>query len=695
MKVQISSFLKAWSISSLSFLLVTSFQTATAAIRLPHIIDNGMVLQRNDTARIWGWAEAGETVQVKFVNKKYVTAADADGRWMVKIPTTRKKMTGGPYTMQINDRTLTDIYVGDVWLCSGQSNMDLHCARLVELYQQELKTYSNPAIHLIQTARNPSAAGPQEDIDTRGYYPWQTLVPENVDHWSGIGYFYAKAMFEATGVPQGIINASMGGSDIVAWCSEDVLAENAPKYISDMRHLQTPGYLERNAAINRAVGQIYNKLYEEEDPGLQNNWMQSDFDDSDWEVVDQYNPNLGDENGRTWRGSLWFRKEFQVPAELCGREALLRLGCLVDADVCYINGQKVGETGYQYPPRKYVLKENLLKPGRNVLCIRLKTNGSREKFVKDKPYKIIFPDDRNMRGNDLLALSKGEQEINLEGKYKMHRGVLMPGQPGVEGVNNARGASLYNNVIYPMLNVRIAGILWYQGETNAGRPEEYLRLLPAMMADWRESFGEKPVVICGLANFMQRHSDANYPGGWARLREVQRICAQKMPNAAFVNLADIGEWNDIHPLNKKDAARRISLQMRRLNGEKHLSSEGPVFESVVYEGNKAVVTFRLSSKEETLQVAPPQRQHTSQGVVTTSGQLEGFKLAGKDGRYHWAKAQLLPMEAGSQLQKVVLVSDAVSEPANVRYGWDDDPLLTLYSTNGLPAVPFTTETIEK
>lgn len=675
--------------------LSTSFLNASAAVRLPHVIDNGMVLQRNDTAQIWGWAEPGEVVRVSFLGKTYAATADADGRWMVRIPTVRKKMVGGPYVMKINELTLQDIYVGDVWLCSGQSNMDLHCGRLVDLYQDELNSYSNPAIHLIQTARNPTVEGPQEDIDTRGYYAWESLNPENVEHWSGIGYFYAKAMFEATGVPQGIISASMGGSDIVAWCSESVLSEKAPKYISDVRHLQTPGYLERNAAINRAVGQVYNKLYEEQDPGLQQGWMNPDYDDSDWETVDQYDSRIGDENGRTWKGSLWFRKEFQVPAELCGREALLRLGCLIDADVCYVNGRKVGETGYQYPPRKYVLGSQVLKPGRNVLCIRLKTNGGREKFVKDKLYKIIFPDNQELKGKALLGLTQGKNEINLEGQYKLKRGILMPGQPGVEGVNNARASALYNNVIHPLRNVRVAGILWYQGETNAGRPEEYLQLLPAMITDWRKSFGEKPVVICGLANYMERHADANYYGGWARLREAQRLSAQRLPNAAFANLADLGEWNDIHPLNKKEAARRIALQMRRLRGEKNLSSDGPVFESVQYEGNRAIVTFRLSATGEQLLVAPAREQHTSQGVVRTSGNLEGFKLAGRDGRYHWAKAEIQAPEPGSLLQQVVLTSDAVAQPANVRYGWDDDPILTLYSSNGLPAVPFTTEKIEK
>ena len=643
------------------------------SVRLPKFISSGMVLQRGDTARVWGWGEAGKTVRVQFLKKTYTVVVDADGAWQVAIPTNKAKMVGGPYKMQINELNLDNIYVGDVWLCTGQSNMDLHCQRLEDLYKEELDTESNDAIHLIQFARNPNIEGPQTDVSPwGGFYPWQNLAPQNVNHWSGMSYFFAKEMYRTTGVPQGIINASMGGSDIVAWCSEAVLQEKAPRYLADAAHLRTPGYLQRNGEINREVGRVYGRLYEENDPGLKEQWMKSDLDDSQWETIHQYDNNIGDENGRTWVGSLWFRKEFFVPDSLVGRDSLLRLGCLVDADVCYINGERVGETGYQYPPRKYALKANLLKAGRNVLCIRLKTNGDRVKFVKDKPYRVLF---------------HGGSYIDLEGQYKMKRGVLMPHQPGVEGVNNARASALYNNMIHPILPYRVAGILWYQGETNAGRPEEYGQLLPAMITDWRKSLGEVPTIIFTLANFMERHTDANYYGGWARLREAQRQSVLQLHNAALVTMTDLGEWNDIHPLNKKEAAHRCALQMRRLRGEKKLISEGPVVQSVRYEGNHAIVTFQLAEGDQ-LFVAPAQEQHTSLGIIRTDGTLQGFKVAGADGRYYWATAKILPKQAGQNTQQVELSAPEVNAPRAVRYGWDDDPLVTLYGTTGLPAASF-------
>ena len=587
-----------------------------------------MVLQRNETVRIWGTADPGEKVTVTFLKKKYVGTADAEGNWMVYIPTTKKNMVGGPYTMTINERKLSDIYVGDVWLCSGQSNMDLHTARLVDLYKDEFDTDVNPAIHLMQTGRNPSIKGPQDDIDEQGSYPWESLSPDKVGHWSGIGYFFAKEMFKRSGgVPQGIINCSMGGSDIVAWIPTDLLRENAPRHVQTVEHLKQPGYLERCA--------------------------------------NQYDPHLGDADGRTWVGTLWFRKEFNVPQELVGKDSLLRLGCLVDADVAYLNGVKVGEITYQYPPRKYTLPAGLLKAGRNVLVIKLRTNGSPEKFVKEKPYKLFF---------------HGGKTINLEGNWRMKRGILMPRQPGVEGVNNGNASALYDNTIYPLRNYRIAGILWNQGETNAGRPDEYRKLLPVLIEGWRRDFGNVPAVIFGLANYMERHPNANFDGGWAKIRESQRLGTQALDKAALVTAIDLGEWNDIHPLNKKESARRAALQMQRLYlGNTQEVCEGPSYESVTFGEGKARITFKPGTAEGLeLREAKP---HSKENPCLVS---KGFSIAGADGVFHWAEAQV----EGNEL---IVWSDEVKDPKAVRYAWDDDPIVTLYNGAGLPAPSFSTK----
>lgn len=291
-------------------------------------------------------------------------------------------------------------------------------------------------------------------------------------------------------------------------------------------------------------------------------------------------------------------------------------------------------------------------------------------FMPEKPYKLLF---------------HGGNEISLEGDWKLHRGVLMPNQPGVSNVSNGTASSLYANVIHPLLPYRVAGIIWYQGETNAGRPDEYRKLLAPMINDWRKSYGEVPVVICGLANFQESHTDANYYGGWARLRDAQRLGTQELENAGMAVLTDLGEWNDIHPLHKKEAAHRIARILRQRHLGEQIVAEGPVYESVRFEGGKAILSFRQGSG--TLCAAPaetPALHHHHAPVVKADGTLGGFTICGSDHKYHWAKARI-------ENNEVIVWSDEVSNPVAVRYGWDDDPIVSLYNTEGLPAASFCTE----
>ncbi|MGM9713371.1 MAG: sialate O-acetylesterase [Prevotella sp.] len=627
---------------------------------LPRFICDGMVIQRNTTARIWGKAAPGEKVTVRFLKKSYTAIAGNDGQWTIGINTRARRMTGGPYTMEINGKTLRDIYVGDVWLCSGQSNMDLHTARLVSLYEQEFQTDSNPAIHLMQTARTPSISGPQDDVTAAGFYPWEAMRPENIGHWSGMGYFFAKEMYRATGVPQGIINCSMGGSDIIQWMPMDTLEVMEPEAAATVRHLRQPDYEARLEALNAAISSTYNKLLSE-DPGLKEAWMAVDTDHSTWRTVSQNDKELLAENGRTWCGTMWLRKTFNVPEEWLGTDSLLHLGCLKDADETYINGKKVGETGYEYPPRKYTLPKGLLHAGENVVCIRLRTNGGGHGFVPEKPYCLYFT---------------GGRKISLEGEWHIKPGILMPRQPGVEGGAWGRAASLYDNTIYPLRRYGIAGILWYQGETNAGQPQKYRQLLPAMLKKWRDLYGPVPAVVFTLANFMERHTDANYHGGWANMREAQRQAVLATPNTALVTMTDLGEWNDIHPLNKKEGARRAALCMKRLYLGMDIVTEGPVPVKMSVEGGKARIAFKPeTAKGMRLQQAQPH------SIACPMTDMSGWSIAGDDGIYHHARAKV-------EGTAVVVWADSVREPVAVRYAWDDDPAVTLYNSDNLPAAPF-------
>lgn len=665
----------------LATLTLAAAASVQASVSLPRLISSGMVLQRNDSISLWGEADPGESVTILLNKKKAVAVADAQGHWSVRMA---PQKAGGPYVLTIGDQKLTDVYVGDVWLTSGQSNMDVHVDRVREVYADEFATDHYDKIHLIQLDRTCVADGPHSDIGP-GSSKWESLDPSHTGHWSALSYFFAKEMYAETGVPQGIINASLGGSNIAAFISRGKLEEVAPEYVRDMDRLRTPGYLARNAKINAAIGRAFNEV-RTEDPGLAGQWMSPDFDDSQWQSVDPFT------HRNHWRGTLWFRKEIMVPDSLVGRDAILRLGYWIDSDDTYINGTKVGSTGYEYPPRLYKVPAGVLKAGRNVLTVHLKTGGSQTIAKTDKPYRLVFP-----RRPESAYFDVNDPAIPIEGSYRMHEGMMLPGQPGVEGVNNSKGSVLYDGQIAPITNYRIGGIIWNQGETNAGRPDEYAKLLPALAEDWRSHFGEVPFIIVQLANYTDRHADANYYGGWAKLREVQRRTAETLPNAGLACAIEIGEWNDIHPLRKKDIAHRCALQAKRLylgwqNGKvlkdkSRFVATGPAYESVSFEGSKAIVHFRAGTDQlQALRVVIPVawRQCDYRYEAGDPEHLEGFAIAGADGRFVWAEARI-------EGNTVVLSSPAVPEPKYVRYAWDDNPVVSLFGANGLPAAPFTNQ----
>lgn len=650
-------------------------QSVLASVRLPRILSDGMVLQRNDSIKIWGWADAGEAVTVKFQKKTYKTITDAEGRWMVQMP---PRKVGGPYVMQVNDQTLQNVYVGDVWLISGQSNIDVHIERVHRIYEEEVYKDANEEVRLIQLDRALVGDGEKEDIG-RGSYAWEGMNPDpaKINHWSALSYFFAKELWQKTGVPQGVINASLGGSNIIAWLDRETMQNINPRYIQQLDHLMQPGYLQRNGRINAAVGRVYNQILNEEDPGLQQHWMNDDTDDSDWEVVNQYDWNIGEENGRPWRGTLWFRKSFEVPADMAGKEATLFLGYIFGSDDAYINGRHVGNTGYEYPPRIYKVPAGLLRAGTNTVTIRMNTGGSPMKFQKDKPYRLVF-------GN-IYQHPESCTIINLEGNYKMHRGILMPSQPGTEGISNGNATVLHNGQIAPLKNLHIAGIVWYQGETNVGNPTEYATLLPALMNQWRNMFGKVPAIICSLANYQQRHTQPARSNN-AQMRDVQRKTALEIGNAGLANMADLGEWNDIHPWRKKEAAHRCVLQARKLYlNEKNLVAEGPMIDKMTVAEGKAILTFkegsgRLVAKQPIIE---QEAKFTPAEAlpIETSGKLLGFTVCDEQGKYYNAEACI----EGDQ---VIVWCNEIQNPQAVRYGWDDDPILSLYNEFDLPAAPF-------
>ena len=444
---------------------------------------------------------------------------------------------GGPFEMIVNDIRLKNILVGDVWLCSGQSNMELTVGRVTDKFAEEIARDENPMIRYVKIPLGNDLHGPKDDLPGTD---WMSLTEETAPSFSALAYFFAKEMYRETQVPVGIVNSSWGGSSVEAWMSEEAL-QKFPRQLHERDLFNSDEYRE---LCNRS-GQMMNRFWDaalyKGDQGLHDGicWNRPELDDTDWQTVDTFSKEWGRKNGYPVSGSHWFRQKVNVSAEQAGKEAVLRLGCMVDAASVFVNGIFVGNTFYQYPPRIYRVPASILKPGENLVTVRLINYGGAASFVPDKPYCLVW----------------GTDTVHLSSRWKYQLGCEMPARTNSVSFQNIP-TGMYNSMISPLRNLVFTGALWYQGETNTGRPNEYEELLTAMIADWREKLADKelPFFIVQLANFMQTHPHP-VESNWAALREAQRRVALKVPNAALAVAIDLGEWNDIHPLNKKELAK--------------------------------------------------------------------------------------------------------------------------------------------
>ena len=509
-----------------------------AKVKLPTLVSDGMVLQRGEPVNIWGTADPDETVNITFQKKKYKTVADAQGNWKVILPALK---AGGPYTMIINDIELKDILVGDVWVCSGQSNMELPVLRVTDRFRDEISADNDyPMVRYIKTPLLYNFHAPQADIPG---ISWKAMTPENVMSFSALVYFFTKDYFQKTKVPVGIINSSVGGSPVEAWISEEGL-KPFPYYLNEKRIYESDDLVESMKKEESKKSRAWNVALYQGDKGMHEAipWYAAGYDDSDWTPTDLFASGWATNGLNTINGSHWFRRDFQVSGQQAGEKATLRLGCIVDADSVYVNGTFVGTISYQYPPRIYTIPAGVLKAGKNTVTIRLISNNSYPHFVKEKPYKIIC----------------GNEEVSLQGEWKYRLGAPMPPAPGMMFFCY-EPVCLYNAMIAPLQNYGIRGVLWYQGESNVDRRNEYAALLTALIADWRNTFGnpELPFYIVELADFLSR-DDVSGRQAWAEMRKEQAKVAETNRNPRLIRNSDLGEWNDIHPLDKKTLGQRAA-----------------------------------------------------------------------------------------------------------------------------------------
>lgn len=514
---------------------------AAAAVKLPALIGDGMVVQRGEPVMLWGTADPGETVAVSLStgSNTFNAVADNLGNWKLQLP---ELPAGGPYEITVNGLTLRNVMSGDVFLCSGQSNMELPVRRVTEMFGDEVKDYSNDAIRQFLVPQVTSFHGPLSDTPGGN---WKTCTPDNALDFSALGYFFAKQLNAETGVPVGIINSSWGGTPVEAWISEETMSR-WPDKLSQKKLYEDDGYRSR---IKQLEGENYfrwNTLLDSTDPGLTGpeKWYEENLPDADWQPTDLVEGRWGlDSDHRPVNGAHWLRKHIKLTKKQARQGAILRLGCIEGADSAYVNGVFVGTIGYQYPPRIYPVPEGLLHEGDNVVTVRVISGGGEPKVVPEKPYS--------------LTLADGEK-ISLEGEWRHRLGVRTTQGPGMMFWHYTP-VVLYDAMIYPLFNYPVEGVVWYQGESNVFNRDQYFDMLSAMMADWRKGYdrADLPFYIVELADFLHP-SDTGGRAAWAEMREQQARTAKADCNAWLIPNGDLGEWNDIHPLDKKTLGHRVA-----------------------------------------------------------------------------------------------------------------------------------------
>ncbi len=639
----------------------------------PHaLFCDHMVLQRGIEIPVWGRAQPGGVVQVELNEKTAHAFAGADGIWMARLP---EMTAGGPYELMIRGQgslTYTNVMVGDVWICSGQSNMKWPVKNCNHA-DEEIAAADHPGIRLFAV---PCVTSEQPEYDVDG--TWQVCSPETVPDFSAVAYFFGRELHRELDVPQGLIQTAWSGSPAEAWTTLETLQANP----------ECAPILERYAAALKDYPRAFEKYkiqlanWKKADSDKVDRSRQKDsgnkgfglgyaapgFDDSAWQTMTlpmMWEPVMDID------GAVWFRRTVDAPADWAGQDLTLSLGIVDDFDVTYFNGVQVGATGQETPNfweshREYAVPGSLVNPGRNVIAVRVFDHYSNGGF-------------NSPAGQMTLAPTSGGQAVSLAGDWRFQVSIeldpdaLVPAQrpkAPLGPTHSHSPARLYNAMIHPLAPYGIKGAIWYQGETNVGRACQYRKLLASMITDWRRVWGQGdfPFFTVQLANYLAAKKQP-VPSAWAELREAQAMTLDTLPNTGLAVTIDIGEAQDIHPRNKQDVGRRLSLAAQALAFGGDVTGSGPRFKSMKIEGAWIRLYF----------------DHIGGGLTAKGGPLKQFAIAGEDQKFVWADAVI-------EGDTIVVASDVVARPVAVRYAWADNPAgCNLCNAEGLPAIPFRTD----
>lgn len=617
-------------------------------IWLSPLISNGMVLQRDSKVKIWGRGVPRKELKLNFLDVEYKTVTNEDGSWSIEL---KDLKAGGPYTINIShegeERIVEDVLVGDVWVLAGQSNMQIPVSRTLDLFEDEIKGANNPNIRQYTV---PMVYNFKEPMDELCDGNWVPVTPDTVYDFSAIGYFFAKKIYDKYKIPIGLLFTAIGGTPAEAWMSEETLM-GFDRFKEILDKCKDDAYVEDIINSETQANNNWHQELNKNDEGLNHKpdtWYMEEYDDTDWRKINLPASFRGTEL-EPIRGSIWLRKEIEIPKHLAGKEGKLFLGTLIDADETYINGVQVGNTGYLYPPRRYNIPKGLLKAGKNVITVRLIMTENIGGFVTDMPYFIKIEN----------------EQLPIAGTWKYKIGAITKAQNPTTFFQY-KPTGVYNGMIYPLRNYSIRGILWYQGESNTGYPYDYKDLLEAVIMDWRKlwNLGDIPFYYVQLANYCPWRMEPEV-SGWAQVREAQRQILE-LPNTGMAVTIDVGMYNDLHPWDKKSVGERLALwALNHVFGEDNVPS-GPIYKSLSVEDNKIRLYFN----------------YTGSGLTVKGNKLETFEISGTDGKFY-------PAEAEIEGDCVMVYSKKVSNPKWIRYAWADNPEnANLYNNEGLPASPF-------
>lgn len=624
---------------------------ATAAVQLASPFGDHMVLQRGRPVPVWGAAAPGERVKVEFAEQSASAAAGPDGRWRVNLDPLAASAEPRVFTVKGDASTpsitLRDVLVGEVWLCGGQSNMERQLGPRppqpeIINWRAEAAAAHLPLIRQLHV-RQTLAAGPQENVVAT----WTVCSPETVVDFTAVGFFFARDLHAALGVPVGILHSSWGGTPAEAWTSREGLADFpafAPALDSLRQEAADPETARRIHAEKLA------SWYRANDPGSGDQpWQTPEFEPVGWETM-SLPVNWENAGHPDFNGLVWFRRTFELPAAWAGRDLTLRLSAIDDADTTWVNGVEVGATDGWKLPRAYRIPSSALRAGANVIAVRvLDAAGNGGIWDTASPF-------------DLAPADGSAAPLPLAGPWLARFAAPLDWNkrpPTLGGKGSSTPSALYNAMIAPLAPYALRGVAFYQGEANASRATEYRKLLPALIHDWRRVWaqGDFPFLFVQIAPFRDLPPE---------IREAQLLAWRGTKNTALISTIDVGDANDIHPADKAPVGARLALAARALAYGEAIPYSGPVFAGLhVVDGGRAALTFT----------------HLGGGLVAKDGPLRGFTVAGPDGVFH-------PAEAVIEGETVVVSASAVPAPVAVRYGWANVADGNLFNVAGLPAPPF-------